>query len=179
MRLAKRMLPWARATTSPPGYGTRGRGSRGRAAAEATLLNRCSHGACGPWCSDETPARDADIAAWLRQLPGWTLIEQDGVRRLQRVFNVADFTGAMAFADRVGAMAEAAGHHPALLTEWGRVTVTWCTHRARGLHRDDFVMAARTDQAYANCCRAVSGPGRPRLDTERRVMALPVGRSTP
>jgi len=47
--------------------------------------------------------------------------------------------------NRVGALAEAEGHHPALLTEWGRVTVTWWTHKIRGLHRNDFIMAAKTD----------------------------------
>jgi len=52
---------------------------------------------------------------------------------------------ALAFTNRVGALAEAEGHHPALLTEWGRVTVTWWTHKIRGLHRNDFIMAAKTD----------------------------------
>ena len=42
-------------------------------------------------------------------------------------------------------LAEAEGHHPALLTEWGRVTVTWWTHKIRGLHRNDFIMAAKTE----------------------------------
>ena len=46
---------------------------------------------------------------------------------------------------RVGALAESEGHHPALLTEWGRTTVTWWTHKIRGLHRNDFIMAAKTD----------------------------------
>ena len=48
----------------------------------------------------------------------------------------------------VGALAEEEGHHPALLTEWGRVRVAWWTHKIRGLHRNDFIMAAKTDEAY-------------------------------
>ena len=49
---------------------------------------------------------------------------------------------------RVGELAEEEGHHPALLTEWGRTTVTWWTHKIRGLHRNDFIMAAKTDELY-------------------------------
>jgi hypothetical protein len=56
---------------------------------------------------------------------------------------------ALAFTNRVGALAEEEGHHPALLTEWGRVTVTWWTHLIRGLHRNDFIMAAKTDALAA------------------------------
>jgi len=67
------------------------------------------------------------------------------VRRLERVFTFPDFAAALAFTNRVGATAEAEDHHPALLTEWGRVTVTWWTHSIKGLHRNDFIMAARTD----------------------------------
>ena len=51
--------------------------------------------------------------------------------------------------NRVGALAEQEGHHPALLTEWGRVTVSWWTHAIGGLHRNDFILAARTDTLYA------------------------------
>ena len=63
------------------------------------------------------------------------------------------FAAALAFTNRVGALAEAEGHHPALLTEWGHVTVTWWTHKIRGLHRNDFIMAAKTDALFAQ-----SGP---------------------
>jgi 4a-hydroxytetrahydrobiopterin dehydratase len=52
---------------------------------------------------------------------------------------------ALAFTDRIGALAEAEGHHPALLTEWGKVRVEWWTHKIGGLHRNDFIMAAKTD----------------------------------
>src|SRR5262249_11555034 len=56
---------------------------------------------------------------------------------------------ALAFTNAIGELAEAEGHHPALLTEWGRTTVTWWTHKIKGLHRNDFVMAAKTDELYA------------------------------
>ena len=50
----------------------------------------------------------------------------------------------------MGELAEEEGHHPALLTEWGSVKVSWWTHKIRGLHRNDLILAARTDQAYAS-----------------------------
>ena len=82
-----------------------------------------------------------------REVPGWRIVEREGIERLERVFAFPDFVKALAFTNRVGALAEEEGHHPALLTEWGRVTVTWWTHTIRGLHRNDFVMAAKTDAA--------------------------------
>lgn len=83
------------------------------------------------------------------QIPGWEVVERDGVERLERVYTFPDFAGALAFTNRVGALAEEAGHHPALLTEWGRVTVSWWTHKIGGLHRNDFILAARSDESYA------------------------------
>ncbi len=72
-------------------------------------------------------------------------MEKEGVKRLERVFRFEDFANAMAFTEKVADIAESEGHHPALLTEWGRVTVTWWTHKIRGLHKNDFIMAAKTD----------------------------------
>jgi 4a-hydroxytetrahydrobiopterin dehydratase len=97
-------------------------------------------------CRRDAPTvTDEEIAELSPQIPDWELVEEDGIRRLRRVFPAADFAEALAFANRVGELAEAEGHHPALLVEWGRTTVTWWTHKIRGLHRNDFVMAAKTD----------------------------------
>jgi 4a-hydroxytetrahydrobiopterin dehydratase len=64
------------------------------------------------------------------------------------VYSFNNFVEAIAFTNRVGELAEEENHHPALLTEWGKVTVTWWTHKIRGLHRSDFIMAAKTDKYY-------------------------------
>ena len=82
----------------------------------------------------------------VRQLPGWEIVSRDGVDRLRRVFTFGNFQDALAFTNRVGELAEKHDHHPELITEWGRVTVTWWTHAIRGLHMNDFIMAAQTDQ---------------------------------
>lgn len=98
-------------------------------------------------CRAGAPTVTAEEMEALRpRIPEWDVVERDGVPRLERVFAFPDFARALDFTNRVGAVAEAAGHHPALLTEWGRVTVSWWTHKIRGLHRNDFILAARTDE---------------------------------
>lgn len=99
---------------------------------------------------DSLPASEEEIRSYLLQIPDWETITQDGVQQLRRVFKFKNFVSALAFTTRVGEMAEAEDHHPALLTEWGRVTVRWWTHVVKGLHRNDFIAAAKTDQLYAH-----------------------------
>ena len=83
------------------------------------------------------------------RIPEWDLIEVGKIKRLERKFKFKNFEEAMDFTNRVGELAEKEDHHPALLTEWGSVTVTWWTHSVGGLHRNDFIMAARTDDIYS------------------------------
>jgi len=97
-------------------------------------------------CKAGSPQATADeMANFMAQLPDWEIIEVEGVRRLQRTYRFDDFVQALSFTNRVGGIAEAENHHPSILTEWGAVTVTWWTHKIKGLHANDFVMAARTD----------------------------------
>ena len=105
-------------------------------------------------CRRDAPTvTDAEVAELRPQIPDWELRAPDGVKRLQRVFAFDDFAQALVFTRDVGALAEAEGHHPALLTEWGRVTVSWWTHKIKGLHRNDFIMAAKTDELYQSVGR--------------------------
>ena len=94
----------------------------------------------------EPTVTDAEIAELHHQVADWQIVEREGIKRLERVFKFENFVQALAFTNKVGEIAEAEGHHPALLTEWGKVTVTWWTHKIKGLHRNDFIMAAKTDQ---------------------------------
>ena len=93
---------------------------------------------------------DAELEDLRPQVLNWEFVTVDGIPRLTRAFTFDDFAQALAFTNDVGAVAEQEGHHPALLTEWGRTTVTWWTHKIKGLHRNDFVMAAKTDELYAS-----------------------------
>jgi 4a-hydroxytetrahydrobiopterin dehydratase len=92
---------------------------------------------------------DEEIIELHPMVAEWRLTEDGGIKRLDRTFKVADFAGAISFADAVGEAAEDEGHHPRLTVEWGRVNVAWWTHKIKGLHRNDFVMAAKTDDLFA------------------------------
>jgi len=98
--------------------------------------------------SDAPRVTDEEMAEYRPQVPDWQVVDVDGIARLTRVFPFADFAQALDFTRKVGELAEEEGHHPALLIEWGRTTVTWWTHKIKGLHRNDFVMAAKTDLLY-------------------------------
>jgi len=99
--------------------------------------------------ADSPPATADDIAEWMPQLPEWKIIERGGVRQLERAFKFKNFAQALAFTNRVGDIAEAEEHHPDILTQWGKVTVWWATHKIKNIHRNDFIMAAKTDQLFA------------------------------
>ncbi len=98
-------------------------------------------------CQKDAPrVPDSEVEELLRQIPAWNLIDVDGVKRLQWVFRIKGWRPAVDFTNRVAEIADAEDHHPAILTEWGRVTGTWWTHAIKGLHRNDFIMAAKTDE---------------------------------
>lgn len=97
-------------------------------------------------CRADAPVvTDREVKELHPQVPDWKIIVEDGIRKLDRTYRFRDFAQALAFTDAVGALAEEEGHHPRLVTEWGKVAVTWWTHKIRNLHRNDFIMAAKTD----------------------------------
>lgn len=108
-------------------------------------MNNLSSEKCTACRRDSPRVTDAELEHLKTQVPDWTVVEREGVQRLERVFPFRNFADALSFTNRVGALAEAEGHHPAILTEWGRVTATLWTHKIRGLHRNDFVIAAKID----------------------------------
>ena len=100
-------------------------------------------------CRRDAPTvTEAEIAELHPQVSEWKIVQQEGITKLNRVFRFDDFANALAFTTALGELAEEEGHHPTLLTEWGRTTVTWWTHKIRGLHRNDFIMAAKADELY-------------------------------
>lgn len=97
---------------------------------------------------DNTAVSNDEQKRLLKQLPEWSIVDDKNINQLQRVFSFRDFTDAISFTNCIAELAEQADHHPAIITEWGKVTVKWWTHRIKGLHLNDFVMASRTDQVY-------------------------------
>lgn len=98
-------------------------------------------------CNAKAPlATQEEIETLKLQIPDWQIVEIDGVKQLKRVFLFKNFAQALAFTNQVGALAEQEGHHPLLITEWGRVEVYWWSHIIGGLHVNDFITAAKTDK---------------------------------
>ena len=91
---------------------------------------------------------DDEIAELYPQVSEWELITQDNLQHLQRVFKLKDYAEALEFTNRVATIAEEEDHHPLIVLEWGRVTVQWWTHVVNGLHKNDFIMAAKTDGLF-------------------------------
>lgn len=89
-----------------------------------------------------------EIASYSEQIPDWERLQEEGTPKIRRAFSFDDFSEAMAFTVQVGMLAEKQNHHPAIMTEWGATTVTFWTHATEGLHRNDFIMAAKTDRLY-------------------------------
>jgi len=112
-------------------------------------VTELSEQSCEACRADAAPISVEELESGMPSIPGWEVISVDGVMQLTREFSFPNFEQAMIFANRVGDIAEAADHHPAILTEWGKVTITWWSHKIRGLHRNDLIMAARTDKVYA------------------------------
>jgi 4a-hydroxytetrahydrobiopterin dehydratase len=89
-----------------------------------------------------------EIATLIVDLPDWQMEERDGEPLLCRHFKFGNFKDALTFANVVGELAEQNNHHPELTVGWGMTTVRWWTHKIKGLHHNDFIMAARTDRAF-------------------------------
>ena len=91
---------------------------------------------------------EAEIAELLPQIPEWDFVARDDIPRLQRIFKFKNYAQSLEFTNKVAAIAEEEDHHPLIVLEWGRVTVQWWTHVVKGLHKNDFIMAAKTDEMF-------------------------------
>ena len=101
---------------------------------------------CVPCRGGVPPLAGAELDRYAADVPGWTVV--DG-HHLSRTFKFPDFAAALAFVNRVGALAEQQGHHPRITFTWGRATIDIWTHKIDGLHESDFVLAAKIDKLPA------------------------------
>ncbi|SFM50467.1 4a-hydroxytetrahydrobiopterin dehydratase [Marinobacter zhejiangensis] len=108
-------------------------------------MSKLTEQSCEACRADAPKVGDDEQQALLGEIPGWDVIELDGEKQLKREYGFRNFAEALAFTNSVAELAESENHHPAILLEWGKVTVRWWTHKIGGLHRNDFIMAARTD----------------------------------
>ena len=97
-------------------------------------------------CRADAPrVTDDELPDLIKQIPDWQPITKDSILMLNRVFKFDDYVQSLEFTKKVAALAEEEDHHPAILLEWGRVEVTWWSHKIKGLHKNDFIAAAKTD----------------------------------
>jgi 4a-hydroxytetrahydrobiopterin dehydratase len=86
-----------------------------------------------------------EIESLLSQIRGWTLLNED-CDKLTKAYSLPDYETAVALTRKIAAIAQQVNHHPAIVLEWGKVTVTWWTHVIGGLHKNDFILAAKCDR---------------------------------
>ena len=103
---------------------------------------------CSPITANTPRLGEREICQLKASLSGWKTHTKQGELRLEKSFAFKDFRQALTFTNRIAQLANEEDHHPAILTEWGKVTVTWWTHKIKGLHKNDFIMAAKTEQAF-------------------------------
>jgi 4a-hydroxytetrahydrobiopterin dehydratase len=109
-------------------------------------MNDLSEEKCEACRAGAPKISDEDLRQLMPEIPAWEIIVVDNIMQLTKSYHFKNFELAMAFSNRVGNIAEEVDHHPAILTEWGKVTITWWSHKIKGLHKNDLIMAARTDK---------------------------------
>jgi 4a-hydroxytetrahydrobiopterin dehydratase len=111
-------------------------------------MDKLAQERCVP-CTGDVPAATAEELDELRlSTPMWEVAEEAGVNRLRRTFEFDTYTDGLIFATRVGRLAQEQDHHPTITIRYKKVDLEWYTHAIRGLHRNDFIMAAKTDESY-------------------------------
>ena len=98
---------------------------------------------CAPCKGGTPPLAGKELEALAKEVPQWKVV--DG-HHLRRAFKFPDFVQALAFVNKVGALAESQGHHPDIFLAWGKAEVTTWTHSINGLSEGDFILAAKIDQ---------------------------------
>lgn len=107
-----------------------------------------AHERCEACQAGASKLSEAELNEFLKALPNWEQFDQQGVCKLRRSFIFKRYAQGLAFTNALAVLAEQENHHPEILLQWGCVTVTWWTHTIDGLHKNDVIMAARTDQLY-------------------------------
>ena len=97
---------------------------------------------------DAPKLTDSEQKELLVLIPDWDIIHEDNVPHLKFIFTFQNYQSALDFTYQVGKLAEIEQHHPSLLTEWGKVTVQWWSHKIAGLHKNDFIMASKTQHLF-------------------------------
>jgi 4a-hydroxytetrahydrobiopterin dehydratase len=111
-------------------------------------MNELAQIHCSPINANSVQLNEVEISQLIKEIPGWAACTKRGELCLEKLFKFQDFNQAVAFTNLIAQEANKEDHHPAILTEWGKVTVSWWTHKIKGLHKIDFILAAKTDRLF-------------------------------
>ena len=99
---------------------------------------------CTPCRGGVPPLTFSEVATHHQQTPEWSVFDE--AHRIERTYRFKNFATAYAFVQKVAELAESEGHHPDVSFGWGYVTVSLQTKKIKGLHENDFIMAAKLDE---------------------------------
>jgi 4a-hydroxytetrahydrobiopterin dehydratase len=108
-------------------------------------MTKLAQANCEACRTDSPHVTHDEVVEYLKETPGWQVAKEADINKLVKTYFFKDWKESQAFADRVGNLADTEGHHPAITIEWGRVTIRWWTHKIAGLHKNDFIMAAKCE----------------------------------
>ena len=112
------------------------------------MSRKLSQSTCEACRADALVLSEKEIEDLLPQISSWTVFEQEGIKRLVCSFAFLSYEDSIKFTNQVAKLAEEEDHHPEILLEWGKVTVTWWSHKIKGLHKNDFICASKTDLLF-------------------------------
>ena len=97
-------------------------------------------------CTIDAPqVSDSEAKALLSELDGWIIESSSGIDQLVKAYKFSNYRDSLDFFNKVADLAEIEDHHPKIVVEYGSVEVSWWSHKIKGLHKNDFICAAKTD----------------------------------
>ena len=98
---------------------------------------------------DAPKVSDDEASLLIKEIEGWDVIDE-GIKKLKKEFSFSNYSDSVDFSNKVADMADKEDHHPQIILEWGKVTVIWWSHKIKGLHKNDFICAAKTNKISKN-----------------------------
>ena len=105
---------------------------------------------CEACRADDPVLENKEIQELLSQIPSWRVFEEDDTKKIICSFIFLNYDDSRNFLNQVADLAVEEDHHPEIILEWGKVTVTWWSHKIKGLHNNDFICASKTDALFEN-----------------------------
>ena len=112
------------------------------------MTNELSQTSCEACRADAPVLSEQEIKELVLEIPSWIVHEEEGIKRLICSFAFSSYEDSVNFTNKVAKLAEEEDHHPEIVLEWGNVTVSWWSHKIKGLHKNDFICASKTDNLF-------------------------------